>query len=532
MLDEYARDPDALFEAFAYYKQHPAEWIDHWCDTFDPRNAGTGKLTRMPFKLFKRQREFIEFLKACVDGEANGLIEKSRDMGATWLCIAFSVWLFCFWPGIAIGWGSRKAVSVDRIGDMNSIFEKMRTLISGMPAIWLPTGFKFENMGYMKITSPKTEASITGESGDDIGRGGRTRVYFKDESAHYEHPEAIEAALSDNTRVQIDISSVNGLGNVFHRKREAGVDWHPGEVAQQGTTNVLVMDWSEHPGKTVEWYKNRENDARDAGLLHVFRQEVDRNYAASVEGVVIPPEWVASAIDAHLKLKLKLGLDLYEGGYCAALDVADGGGDRNAYSKRKGVVLVYLQEWGERDTGTTARRAISCSESTLPIEVQYDSIGVGSGVKTETNRLNDEGLMPEGISFTMWDAGSAVLQPDDHVDPEDDQTPLNKDFYGNLKAQGWWQLRRRFEKTHRALTENIMFKPDELISLPSELPNIRSLQKELSQPTMGKSTRMKLIVNKMPNGTRSPNLADSVMMNYWPILDVSLYDESMDWVGG
>ena len=26
-------------------------------------------------------------------------------------------------------------------------------------------------------------------------------------------------------------------------------------------------------------------------------------------------------------------------------------------------------------------------------------------------------------------------------------TPLNKDFYTNLKAQGWWQLRRRFEKT-------------------------------------------------------------------------------------
>jgi hypothetical protein len=26
--------------------------------------------------------------------------------------------------------------------------------------------------------------------------------------------------------------------------------------------------------------------------------------------------------------------------------------------------------------------------------------------------------------------------------------PLNKDFYTNLKAQAWWELRRRFEKTH------------------------------------------------------------------------------------
>jgi phage terminase large subunit len=26
--------------------------------------------------------------------------------------------------------------------------------------------------------------------------------------------------------------------------------------------------------------------------------------------------------------------------------------------------------------------------------------------------------------------------------------PLNKDFYTNLKAQAWWELRRRFELTH------------------------------------------------------------------------------------
>jgi hypothetical protein len=60
-------------------------------------------------------------------------------------------------------------------------------------------------------------STATGEAGDNIGRGGRTLGYFKDESAHYEHRDLIEAALGDNTNVQIDISSVNGLGNVFHR---------------------------------------------------------------------------------------------------------------------------------------------------------------------------------------------------------------------------------------------------------------------------------------------------------------------------
>ena len=78
-------------------------------------------------------------------------------------------------------------------------------------------------------------------------------------------------------------------------------------------------------------------------------------------------------------------------------------------------------------------------------------------------------------------------------------------------------MRRRFEKTHRAVTEGVKFSHDELISLPSTLPLLRTLQKELSQPTMGKNSRMQLIVDKQPEGTRSPNLADAVVMAYWPV---------------
>lgn len=74
-----------------------------------------------------------------------------------------------------------------------------------------------------------------------------------------------------------------------------------------------------------------------------------------------------------------------------------------------------------------------------------------------------------------------------------------------------------------------MYSQDELISLPSDLPLLRTLQKELSQPTMSKGTRMKLVIDKQPEGTKSPNLADAVVMAYWPV-DSMAYDTSMDWV--
>jgi phage terminase large subunit len=520
--------PGAVQGAMVYYADKPTEWIEHWVDTFDPRNAGTTKPTRMPFVLFQRQREFIEFLHTCSKAETHGLIEKSRDMGATWLCCAYSVWSFLFVPGANIGWGSRKAASVDQIGNMNSIFEKMRYILRSIPREFWPPGFTEEHISHMRIHAPNGN-SITGESGDDVGRGGRTQIYFKDESAHYEHPEMIEASLGDNTRVQIDISSVNGLGNVFHRKRESGVDWCGGDVVR-GRTNVFVMDWRDHPDKTSDWYEERRSKASEEGLLHIFAQEVDRNYAASVEGVVIPAEWVKSAVDAHLALKWKEA----ENDPCyAGLDVADGGGDRNALAIREASVLRNVEQWGERDTGVTTRRAL---DGVLPyarkrrrVHLQYDSVGVGAGVKSEGNRLKDESVFPQYVSLVSWNAGAAVLYPDKRVIAEDGESVLNKDFYRNLKAQAWWQLRLRFERTHRAVTEGVTYDRDELISLPSNLPLLRTLEKELSQPTMVRDSRMRLVIDKQPEGTRSPNLADAVVMAYWPV-DELAYPDHMAWI--
>lgn len=508
-------DPKLIHGAREFYRSRPCEFIDHWVDTYDPRNAGGELPARLPFRLFPKQRELVEFIVGCLEAESSGLIEKARDMGATWVCTSLSVWLWLFWPGSAVGWGSRKEQLVDKLGDPDSIFQKMRMIILGLPRdVFWPVGFNpKDHMGYMKFINPETGATITGEAGDNIGRGGRKRIYFKDESAHYERPELIEAALADNTRVQIDISSVNGIGNVFHRRRESGIDWAPGQPVAKGKTNVFVMDWRDHPAKTQAWYDERKSKAQDDGLLHVFAQEVDRNYAAAIDGIVIPGDWVKAAIDAHTRL----GFD-DTGGWVGALDVADSGGDTNAYVKRKGSVLKWAAEWGARDTGVTARKAIEESErhKSLPMDLQYDCIGVGTGVKAETNRLADEGLLPKGVRLIPWDAGAAVKDPDKRVVPGDRDSPLNKDFFQNFKAQGWWHLRGRFERTYRAVTEGVKFDPDEMISLDSTMPLLRKIEKELSQPTASKSARMRLVIDKTPEGTKSPNLGDAVMMAFFP----------------
>ena len=64
---------------------------------------------------------------------------------------------------------------------------------------------------------------------------------------------------------------------------------------------------------------------------------------------------------------------------------------------------------------------------------------------------------------------------------------------------------------------NFTWTPDELISIDSRIPLLRKLEKELSQPTISKGARMKLVVDKTPPGTKSPNIGDCVMMAYWPM---------------
>ena len=509
---EFRAKPFLVLGAREYYRTRPVEFINHWCVTYDPRIAGGETPAKMPFILFERQAELVRFLYGCLTAQESGLVEKARDMGATWVCSAFSVWVWLFWTGASVGWGSRKEQLVDKIGDPDSIFEKMRIIIASLPRELRPVGYKdSEHATYMKIINPENGSTITGESGDNIGRGGRKLIYFKDESAHYERPEKIEAALSDNTRVQIDISSVNGLGNVFHRRRESGVEWSGGDIVK-GRTNVFVMDWRDHPAKTSAWYDARREKAEHDGLMHVFAQEVDRNYSASVEGVIIPAEWVRAAIDADKVLGFN-----DSGGWVAGLDVADGGGDTNALAKRKGSVLKSVEEWGERDTGATTRRAVASCGDVGRIDLQYDSIGVGAGVKAEANRLADEYLLPKSITLVPWNAGAEVLRPEGYVVEGDRSSPKNKDFYANLKAQAWWELRLRFERTWRAVNDkSFTWDADQLISIPSTLPLLRKLEKELSQATASRSPRMKLVVDKKPEGSKSPNLADAVVMAFWP----------------
>lgn len=521
-LNNVKRDPSLVPYILEYYKNNPVAFILDWCVTYDPRNISPIPKT-MPFCVFPRQIDMLQFIYESVENQTSGLWEKSRDYGATWIACAASVHMWLFEPGTAIGFGSRKADLVDQLGDPKTIFAKIRQIIDSLPAFMLPKDLNHKlHLTYMKCINPENGSTIVGEAGDNIGRGGRTSLYFPDEAAHVERPELMEAALGDNTNVRIDISSVNGIGNPFYRRRMNGKEWEPGEPMVKDRANILVLDWMDHPGKDQEWYDTRKKKAQDEGLAHIFAQEVDRDYAASVEGVLIPAKWVRCVYQHYDEL---CEIVSKSGRIVGGQDAADGGDDSSALVMAHGV-HIELAETDNRGADDAAPALLTLARMMGVQDYYYESTGVGTGVRVAAKMMN--------MVAQAWTPNAKVVNPHEdmiagtRIGEEGRRT--NKDYFSNYKAQSSWALRLRFKRVYDYFNDGKPFDPDEIIIINPKMKNAEQLERELSQPTYSTNGAGKITIDKKPNGTKSPNLFDALVICMSPKSKV-LEEEGLSGVG-
>lgn len=483
-------DSKLLAHLKLYYKDHIADFITDWGCTFDPRNPERGLPSNIPFILFDKQREWVDLVVWHWKNGKPLLTEKTRDMGMSWLSVATADSLCLFHPELVIGFGSRKEEYVDKNGDLKALLPKARLFLEMLPPEFL-NGWTKKDAPFKLIKFPN-DSQIIGESGDGIGRGARTSIYFLDESAFLERPHLTEASLSQTTNCRIDISTPNGYDNPFAQKRFSG------------KIKVFTFHWRDDPRKNEEWYQKQVEELDSVTVA----QEIDINYAASKEGVVIPSEWIQAAVDAHIKLKIEP-----TGALVHALDVADEGKDLNAFCSRHGIVVTNIEEWSGKnsDIGYTAQKAIQICDNMGSNSFYYDADGLGAGVKGYVRIANESRPRKEIIAL-QFRGSAGVIKPD----TKEFGDRFNKDYFANFKAQSWWHLRRRFEKTYNAVVNNELNNLDELISIPSILPKFQKLIKELSQPTYAINGAGKIVIDKKPDGVQSPNLADSLMMCYAP----------------
>jgi phage terminase large subunit len=492
-LQRIRSNPGGLPALRAFYRDNPAQFIIDWGVTYDPRNSSRGLPNTLPFLLFPKQEELSGWLLERWRKGEPGLIEKSRDMGVSWLVMSLACSLCLFNKQFSIGCGSRKEEYVDVLGDPDSLIEKARLFLTFLPVEFRGGWVRGRHSSHMKLEFPESGSILTGEAGDSIGRGGRQSIYLVDEAAHLARPKLVDAALSQTTNCRIDLSSVNGLANPFAQKR------HSGKIP------VFTFHWRDDPRKDQAWY-----DKQVAELDPVtVAQEIDIDYSASAEGVLIPSAWVQAAIDAHKKLGIKP-----TGIRRGALDVADEGVDKNAYGARRGILLDHAESWSGKgdDIFGSVQRAFRITDDLELDQFLYDADGLGAGVRGDSRVINEQ----------RQAAGRKMLKVDPYrgsagvYDPLGEMVPKrkNEDFFANLKAQTWWSLRLRFQNTYRAVVKQMPCDPDKLIALDGGLAELAQLTMELSQPTYSINTAGKVVIDKKPEGTKSPNLADMVVIAF------------------
>lgn len=197
-------------------------WFNHFAYTFDPRKQPSD----LPFNLMPFQEKVVKTLEECIREGEPLIIEKSRDMGATWLVVLVFQYFWMFESGSDFLIGSKTQDLVDKKGDRSTIFQKLRYNAGFQPSWLLPKLGKHHDT-FLKMIHPVNGNTIVGStSTPDFGRSGRYRAAMMDEMAFHPYGKAAYESVTQSTNCIIMPSTPNGKTNEFYKLRSRDdIEW-------------------------------------------------------------------------------------------------------------------------------------------------------------------------------------------------------------------------------------------------------------------------------------------------------------------
>src|SRR5690606_24897090 len=104
-LSRIKKNPGCIEDLKSFYRDNPAQFIIDWGMTYDPRNVERGLPASFPFLLFPKQEDWIYWFLDLWKSQRPGLVEKSREMGLSWLTVGLAVTMCLFNNGLTVGFG-------------------------------------------------------------------------------------------------------------------------------------------------------------------------------------------------------------------------------------------------------------------------------------------------------------------------------------------------------------------------------------------------------------------------------------------
>jgi len=255
MLAECATSKEAAHREWIRCRRDVLYYINTYCYTYDPRLSP--KSTVVPFITYNFQDMALDDLVTAIDEDRDMLIEKSRDMGASWMSITVLEHKWHFYDYQAIRAMSRTEDLVDKTDDPDALFWKVDFILEHLPS-WLAPRYKHNHLHFTNRDGRSTLDGMTTAS--DAGRGGRCGVLFIDEFAAVPDDNAVLSSTRDTTTCRLFNSTHQGAATAFYK-------------LSKGRIPKLILHWSLHPAKQRGLYMTGE-DGKVRPLDKNFRGKV------------------------------------------------------------------------------------------------------------------------------------------------------------------------------------------------------------------------------------------------------------------
>lgn len=257
-------------------------WVNAFVWTFDAKGTYNDqrKPMRLPFISYECQDDTLLTLDSCI-GREHVAIEKSRDMGASWMIIILFTWHFDFHQNYSFLVVSRKENLVDGSKDTNTLFGKIDFIHKWVPA-WLRPPLVLrgqKNRSNLLVYNEPLGNNIRGETTTgDMGRGDKHAAVMADEfgamdlrvglDALHSMPEATESCFYNSTH--------KGSETAF-----ASICTPPSQMRK------IRLHWSQSPRKAEGLYEEKEGHLKiiDHEYWNSSTEERDpKNYKFILDG--------------------------------------------------------------------------------------------------------------------------------------------------------------------------------------------------------------------------------------------------------
>ena len=218
----------------------PFFYINTFVWTIDQKRPHKRK--KIPMVTYPYQDEGLDVLLDSLDQAFDVQVEKSRQMGASWLFSTLIQWCWRFRAGQNFLMLSRSDEYVDKSDEPKSLFWKIDFIHHNLPAWLMPVGWDARKHRKVKrIVNPENQNAIVGEATtEDSGRGGTFTAVLHDEFAACDVGVGILKSTRSATGTRWFNSTPKGTGNAHYRIVQ---------LSRQNPKQVrpLRFHWSQHP---------------------------------------------------------------------------------------------------------------------------------------------------------------------------------------------------------------------------------------------------------------------------------------------